>query len=249
MNIKNEKETNLHFRRFEWKYIIDKAKMDQIIGDLSSHMQLDPYAPELNDSPNLSYYVVRSVYMENSALSTYHEKKSGIDYRRKLRIRSYKEHVNENEKVFLEIKRKKGDVILKDRMQISYNDCRNMHNHEDIRKLLPNKNNLVLQEYVWLYNRSCMKPYLNITYKRIPYVGKIRKKFRITFDYDILAELTNGHINFSNNSNKKNSQVVMEVKYNGTLPIWFYHLIKKHNLSRSSFSKYCYGIEQVHNLK
>ena len=40
--------------------------------------------------------------------------------------------------------------------------------------------------------------------------------------------------------------VILEVKYSQALPYWFGEIVRKHNLSRGSFSKYAQGIDAVH---
>ena len=238
----------LHFRRFEWKYIIDRKMMHRIISELSTYMELDDHiSTEARDrGPQNAFYMVRSVYMDNSGLGSYHEKMAGCDFRKKMRVRTYEGDVSDDTKVFVEIKRKKGDTIIKDRVVMPYGSCQNIFD-QGVYNLdqFPVGDRDFLKEFLWTYKRNCMRPLLNVSYKRCPFVDKVRKRFRVTFDYDIDSVLVNGEINFQGETNKKSGDIIMEVKYDGMLPSWFYNILKKYSLSRSSFSKYCFGVQKV----
>jgi len=78
-------------------------------------MTLDPHL-ERNGKKN---YLVRSLYLDTDNLKFYREKQSWISHRRKFRVRAYNQDYS---KVFLEIKQKKHDFVLKDRACIHYDE-------------------------------------------------------------------------------------------------------------------------------
>jgi len=196
--------------------------------------------------------MVKSIYFDNSGLSAYQEKMAGCGFRKKMRVRSYEQSVLVDTPIFLEIKRKKGEIIIKDRMMMKPEECQNFLSGEStplwVDSLLEAEKDF-LSECRWLYDFNCMRPVVYISYKRCAFVDKIRNNFRVTFDYDINSTLVNGDMNFGILEDQDDKgPIVMEVKYNETMPKWFYDIIKKHNLWRSAFSKYCFGIQENFNL-
>ena len=39
------------------------------------------------------------------------------------------------------------------------------------------------------------------------------------------------------------NSVILEVKFNGTLPKWFHHIINAYQLQKSESCKYCFGTD------
>jgi len=74
-------DTALHFRRFEFKYLLNKAEESRIKRYLARYMVPDPQAHKTG-----SYEVV-SLYFDSPAFYYYHEKTDGIKKRKKIRER------------------------------------------------------------------------------------------------------------------------------------------------------------------
>lgn len=231
----------LHFERFEFKYHLNEIAAKKIIDDLlNNNLKWDPYVGEKHD------YTVRSLYYESPDFKCYREKLSGIQNRFKIRIRTYSDIVKPGDSVFLEIKRKSDAVILKDRIVLPYDifqayfhdrkysnviDCLGGHDKDVFKEILAKE---------LLY---CMKPLVCVTYKRKPLVGKFQEKLRVTFDSRIEAGRLDDATKHGMAYPIAPNLIIMEVKYNNTLPHWFLKIIQKHNLDRRPFSKYCEGLE------
>ena len=95
--------------RTEKKYGISKVTAGEIAARLSYVMTPDPHCR------NLRPYVVQSVYFDSPYNQDYNDKCSGIESRKKIRLRSYGDHT-----VFkLEIKQKRGAKQRKQSLLVS----------------------------------------------------------------------------------------------------------------------------------
>jgi len=231
------KKINLHFRRFEFKYFLNKDIADHIIPELLNYMNWDSYAEKKE------YYECNSLYMDNYNLKCYHEKIDGLLNRKKLRIRSYKKKYAAEDNLFFELKRKSGEIVLKDRVVIP-----GKYLSEFIKNpfsLLQNKNfdKNFFNEFIYEYTNYVMQPKLLVSYKRKPFFAKNNNSFRVTFDYDLKFANAN-ESNYDVEYKKLNEDfVVMEVKFNGNCPQWFHNIINDYYLERTDSCKYCFGID------
>ena len=112
--------TQLRFQRRELKYYLPEQLCPEVIRLIRPYMTLDEHLKG-NEAKS---YLVRSLYLDTDDLKFYHEKLAGSHTRRKFRIRGYNDNRSE---VFLEIKRKYNDIIVKERALI---------HHEEIAKIL-----------------------------------------------------------------------------------------------------------------
>jgi len=89
-------------------------------------------------------------------------------------------------------------------------------------------------------NRNSLQPAVMIAYDRIAFIGKENPDLRVTFDnnircrdYDLdLRDKTGGRQLLNS------GQILMEVKLNGSMPLWMGHILEKLSDCRTSFSKY-----------
>lgn len=231
---------HLHFRRFEFKYHLPAAIADQIIPKLKEHMIWDPNA---NDDAG---YIVNSLYLDSPDFQAYHDKIDGLMKRKKLRVRTYNQHPHQASAIFLEIKRKNGPIILKDRIVI---------NQEQYQQFTANpfsltqvdKSNLT-EEFLYEYSSKQMQPTAYISYCRKPFFAKYNPDFRVTLDYNITSTKTKSWNPIPKLPQNKPDIAILEVKFNGALPHWFHAIIEEYRLVKDIYSKYCTGIEQTYGL-
>ena len=245
VSIRAMKKTNLHFRRFEFKYQMPRAIADRIIPQMMSYMDWDPYIGEDE------FYEVNTLYMDSPALRCYHEKLEGLMDRKKVRIRSYSKSVRDDSKIFFELKRRSGEVILKDRVIVKGEDFKTFFDKpfglwgEDKYK------SEFMNEFLWEYTIDSMRPTVLVSYKRKPFFSKFDRDFRVTFDYDLSfakpvdAVVQEYDVEYDN---VYPDLVIMEVKFNGAMPRWFHDIIEMYRLRKDTFSKYCRGVEAVYGL-
>jgi len=231
----------LRFRRFEFKYSLSKIMASKILGDLLNYMEWDPYA--LNQ-PDKSYQV-SSLYFDSAGFGCYHEKLAGIKKRKKLRLRTYATVFEPTTKIFLEIKGKDDMAILKDRMVIDYQTVSDwLANGQSnfLTNQLSVQGEKFFKEFLWLKNYNCLLPKIMVIYKRQPLISRLDHKFRITFDSQIQAHPANRFYFSEQKTEILSDDLIMELKYNNTIPNWFHWIIQKYQLNRRPYSKYCQSI-------
>lgn len=233
---------NLSFRRFEFKYHIPRAICDRIIPQLMNYMVWDEYVK------GAEYYEVHSIYMDTHDFKCYHEKVDGIMNRKKPRLRSYVKEVGDDTNLFLELKRKSGEVILKDRVVLKRTDLAEFVDNPFFLLRAKDSNESFINEFLYEYTKNNMRPRVKVSYKRTPFFSRFDRAFRLTFDYDIEACGVD-NLDFSRPGSKiYDDLVVMEVKFNGAMPRWFHDIIEEYSLSKHTFSKYCSAIDEAYGL-
>jgi len=243
------KKINLHFQRFEFKYLLPKATADILIPKLLKHMDWDPYVKNIPEKE----YQVSSLYYDSHGLGCYYEKLAGVRDRKKLRLRVYDWPVKSDTKVYVEIKRKHDAIVLKDRAVVPAKDCYDAvirGNYNLLKKERQADELNFINEFLWTKDYNSMTPKIMVIYKRRPLISKMDKKFRVTFDFDLHTYPADWLEPKEDAIPVCPDYVVMEVKYNNLLPFWFYDIIKDYQLDRIAFSKYCMSIEacQENNL-
>ncbi len=232
-----KKKLNLHFRRFEFKYFLDKNIADRLIPTLMNYMEWDPYVGDKE------YYECHSLYFDNDRLKAYHEKIDGFLNRKKVRIRTYNRDYKQTDPLFFEIKRKSGEIILKDRVVLPANylekfieDPFSVQNHKDADPDFAN-------ELVFEMINYQMSPKLLVSYKRKPFFAKNDSTFRVTFDYDLEFAKANGGNYNEEFTPLREDFVIMEVKFTGILPKWFHEIIENFQLVKTDSCKYVFGTD------
>ncbi len=238
----SEEAIKLQFRRFEFKYILQKDLADCLIPQLLKYMALDEYA---NDE---EYYEVHSLYFDTPRLKNYYEKIHGVLNRKKPRIRLYHKELEKNTNVFFEIKRRSGEIILKDRAITSVEDLQNFPNNPCFLLQDDQRDQAFFNEFIFDHYHLGMMPMVLVSYKRKPFFSKFTRNFRVTFDYDMHAAKPKGIDFMADYISFSPEKVIMEVKFNGKMPLWFSEIIEMYGLEKVSFSKYCGAIQCCYNL-
>lgn len=236
-----------HFQRFEFKYLLTPWQADNILEDcLDHHLEWDPFVAEREGKG----YPVTSLYLDTLNLKCYHEKIAGLKDRFKIRVRIYDEEIKPGSDIFLEIKKKNDALVVKDRLLLDYAEYENTFKNGRSFSRMPQGEGekKTAEEIIGKIRRFGLATVAAVRYRRRPLIGKFVDRLRITFDSELEAARAQGlkDLNFFPVSR---DMVVMEVKYNNTLPFWFHRVIQAHNLERQPFSKYGHGIERLSYLK
>lgn len=105
LHLKQEKQTVIA-KRFELKYVLKMHKVALAESYLMTQGRLG------------KSYDVSSIYFDDYKLSAFHAKVDGLYERQKIRIRSYSKEF-QNSPLFLEQKKRRGEFISKNRIEIS----------------------------------------------------------------------------------------------------------------------------------
>lgn len=252
MNI--DKGIKLHFQRFEFKYLVDTATKDEIKKYIQPYVIPDPY---VENTKNKSYEVV-SLYFDSPLFYYYHEKMDGVENRKKIRLRTYRNDGKLSDNCFFEIKRKHDAVVLKDRFRFStqqYINLAKCDNPFPVVLLDGDKTGeKIINEFEVEKYKHSISPRLLVIYEREPFLGKYNKNFRVTFDSNIKAVESDNLLyegsDFKDISWNQDLRglTVMEIKFTGVLPSYIKDVVQKFDLERTAFSKYCFGIEACNSL-
>ncbi len=227
------------FSRFEFKYVIKKKISESIKHEVKHFMKQDNFT-EIND-----FYLVRSLYFDNSFFSHFHEKIDGIKNRHKFRIRTYAKSEENNVPIYLEVKGRNNLRTFKNRTKVNSSDHSLFYKKKNLLDLKKKyfKNELV-HNFIYDVYRKNISPKVLIDYKRLPLVSKNGLYFRLTFDSELRACVAENIF-----ENKRNWKLcipgydILEVKFDFTIPPWFHRIIQNYQLKRLSVSKFVLGLE------
>jgi len=204
--------------------------------------------PDKWTPPDRKDYTVHSVYFDTCDLDFYYEKLAGIKLRKKVRIRGY-EHGNQRRDLFLEIKRKYGNLVYKDRALVKMGHLEPLLDSGRPGDVLPNARARDLEVIgMFLHNLKAraLRPVVLITYEREALIGETDPSVRVTFDRNVrcrfLPEVEDIYSE-GDWDGASASETIMEIKFNGAMPYWLRHMTWAFGISPLAISKYCRSID------
>lgn len=231
---------------FEYKYLIPVSMYPKIKKAMLPFLTLDNNAIQ-NKS---KHYTVRSLYYDTPQLQYYFEKIEGVKVRKKIRIRVYDDYFDEKI-AYLEIKRKNENYISKDRSSLLF---RNLDNFFETRKV----EQLIIctesdgravdnaKKFLFYLNHENLHPTSLITYEREPFVSRFDGNLRITFDKNLRFLTNTNYYRIFEESNLQSvlkNKIIIEIKFNRSVPTWLKNIISRYDLKRTSLSKYSICLE------
>ena len=216
---------------------------DEIFNQSLHFMNIDSNALK-NDN---NKYLVRSLYYDNDDYTNFFEKVDGIKIRKKFRLRSYDKEFKSKNPIFLEMKGRVHDRIIKKRVLIDKNDIKYFETLKDLEMLYKKyNNNSLVREFIYDVKKKNIKPKIMIDYNRRPLINKFGLYFRLTFDSDLVTSKTNSLFEDKSRPNLslqyKPGNSILEVKFERSIPAWFHRIIQSYNLNRRSISKFVLGV-------
>lgn len=245
MNLKPypEKQTTFHFQRFEFKYQFPLNRIEGIIPELLKYMDPDAFVQSMPER----VYRVSSFYFDSGGYDCYYQKLAGLKNRKKFRVRYYANNLTDETPVFLEIKRKYDAVVVKDRVMVSYHECKNfLYESGSIPAHFTQSEKRAYKEFIWTIRYNGMTAKNLVVYKRKPFISKVDAQFRVTIDYEIMAYPVFDLLASREGVLVNNGMAILEVKFNNILPAWFHGIIQRYELEQKPFSKYCHALEAIH---
>lgn len=179
-------------------------------------------------------YIVRSLYFDTLYNNDYFDKEDGLEYRRKIRLRTYNPKA---QFLKLELKQKEGEYQHKYSLTIPKNIAQRLiDGHYEVLKEL---NNNFADRLYTIMQTNLYRPKCIVEYKRLAYIVK-ENNTRITIDSDLKSSESNMDIfNPSLSLNTVTGKTILEVKYNNFLLSYVKDIIDSTNKSQTSSSKYC----------
>lgn len=222
------------FKRFEKKFILNESQYKSLLKIICEYMNPDKYCKNGNN------YSIYSIYYDTYDNQVIRHSINKPYYKEKLRLRSYKSSINENDKVFLELKKKINGIVNKRRATLTLEEAEMFLNHRKRPDSMDYLNRQVLDEIEYYLANNSVYPKVFISYSRKAFFGKNDNDFRITFDSDILSRrddlsLKNGCYG---EEILPNGYYLMEVKILGAIPLWLTKALSELKIYNTHFSKY-----------
>lgn len=230
--------------RYEFKYLIDESLAPEIRATALSVGTRDPYA-----GPD-GTYEIRSLYVDTAQHHLYRANDRQAHDRFKARVRCYP---GKQAPVFLEIKRRTGDVIRKSRAAIKA-DWRRLVDGDRSVPVAP-QYRAAADNFVEKVLRYHLEPKQMVQYEREAFASTIDAYARLTIDRRIIGQAMDKWTVDVNerlwrpidvglvSDGRRESVSVLELKFERRPPRWMAALVRRLGLERKSFSKYGYTVE------
>ena len=222
------------FRRFEKKFIITKEQYDELTQILSNYMNLDKY---WRDGKN---YYIYNIYYDTLNNDVIRHSISKPYYKEKLRLRSYNIPTSLDDKVFLELKKKINGIVNKRRVVMTLGQVYDFLQNNKKPDFDDYENRQVIKEIEYYLSKNNVHPNVYIGYSRKALFGKDDKGFRVTFDSQITARRDDLYLSsgcFGEDILGEN-KYLMEVKFLGSIPVWFTKILSDLKIYNTHYSKY-----------
>jgi len=217
------------------KYIINPVQYHLLKNRLKPFMHSDPNAGENGE------YFIRSIYFDTPDYNAYSEKMSGVDSRKKYRIRFYN---GDASKCTLECKEKKGTRVNKTAERLSGEQTSFLLSPE---RMYSGKVPDRLGDMALKICKLGFVPAVTVDYVREAYVLPV-SNLRITFDKSIAAGGVRDCLTYPQRmTDIMGSDMVLEVKYDDFIPEHISRIVSSVNPVQTAASKYVMCLEYKFN--
>ncbi len=218
------KETYI-FQRIEKKYILTEEQKSQLFSAISSKICGDEFGKS----------TICSAYFDTPDYRLIRNSIDAKAYKEKLRLRSYGS-ADPDGYVFLELKKKYKSVVYKRRISLKYSDAMDY-----IYKGIKPQDSQIMREIDYSMRfYGYPQPRSVISYEREAFFVNDLPALRITFDTNV--RYRNENLELTHPTDGKlilpRDITIMEIKTDGSMPIWLSRELDRCDILPSSFSKY-----------
>jgi hypothetical protein len=211
--------------RHEAKYLVSEPLAEAVRRHAAPWVQPDPHARRSPDSS----YRIESLYLDTVDYRLYGDTLDGAANRFKLRIRSYGDLAVR----FLEVKHKHGSLVRKERQRV----------YGRLDEILDRlASGIELHTFGRHVVHLGARPVVHVGYWRQAMVGSFHDSTRLTFDRrlewadpELVAAGPAWHPIPEN-------RVVLELKFDGSMPFWMQDVVRRFGLRRTACSKYALAV-------
>ncbi len=213
------------FKRIEKKYLLSESQYEALFRRIGTHLRPDEYGRS----------TVLSLYLDTPNHRIIRNSIEAVDYKEKLRLRSYGT-ASTDSTVFLELKKKYGGVVYKRRVAMSLAEAERY-----LRDGTRPFESQIMSEIDWamrLYGRP--GPAMMIACEREAWFDEEHPDLRLTFDRNIRCRENDLHLNRGSAGIGllPNRTVLLEIKTAGAMPLWLADTLDAEGILPGSFSKY-----------
>jgi len=247
--IKDAADFSTELDRFEAKYIIPRNLVEPIKDFIRPYCRLDKYCAAAGGT-----YYINTIQYDSPSLSLHYAKERELAHRFKLRVRTYGVPPGEAP-VFLEIKRRYFDRIIKSRACIPFDEWKPavLRRHVNELDLKSVKEREAFREFVRLHDEIGAEPRVLVRYRREAYTGIFDHYARVTFDSQLSYQPVRNAFDWGRNGRfismdsgmvrrRKDSPLVLEIKCTEQVPAWMIELVQQFDLIRCGNCKYSTAI-------
>ena len=213
------------FKRIEKKYLLSEAHQEALFQRIGAHLRPDEYGRS----------TVLSLYLDTPDHRIIRNSIEAVDYKEKLRLRSYGT-ARADSTVFLELKKKYGGVVYKRRAAMTLKDAERY-----LRMGIKPFESQIMSEIDWamrLYGRP--KAAMLIACEREAWFDEAHPDLRLTFDRNIRCR--ENELRLDRGSAGicllPRDTVLLEIKTAGAMPLWLADALDAEGILPGSFSKY-----------
>lgn len=233
--------------RYEMKYLVDELRACGVRDFIRQYLQRDRHCRSDAGWTYPSY----SLYLDGPGLMLYRATCQGLKNRYKLRIRYYDQ--NPNSPGFFEIKRRVGQVIIKERAAVRKSSIERL-----LAGFCPQRSDLidpddldeysVLRRFCELRTAIAAQPKIIVHYHREAWVCRTDAKLRVSFDRKLATARYDGTLHPSRWIEAPTDGVILELKFNDRFPLWMEELTRNWDLHRVSMPKYVHCTDRLMGL-
>jgi hypothetical protein len=247
--IKEGADFSTELDRFEAKYIIPRTLIDPIKQFIKPYCTLDKHCAAAGGR-----YSIVTIQYDSPSLSLHYAKEWELAHRFKLRVRTYGNPPGDAP-VFLEIKRRYFDRIIKSRACIPFSEWKPgiLRRSERDLSLKSVKEREAFRDFVRLHDEIGADPQVYVRYTREAYVGMYDHYARVTFDRELSYQPVRDEYDWGTNGRfismdsgmvrwRKDSPLVLEIKCTEQVPTWMIELVQHFELIRVGNCKYSTAI-------
>ena len=218
-------DTACIFKRIEKKYLLSEAQQEALFQRIGAHLRPDEYGRS----------TVLSLYLDTPDHRIIRNSIEAVDYKEKLRLRSYGT-ARAGSTVFLELKKKYGGVVYKRRAAMTLTEAERY-----LRTGIKPFESQIMSEIDWamrLYGRP--KAAMLIACEREAWFDEEHPDLRLTFDRDIRCRESELRLDRGSAGMRllPRDTVLLEIKTAGAMPLWLADALDAERILPGSFSKY-----------
>jgi len=219
--------------RYEYKYALPIAARDRIVQIAEPFVRPDPHAFELERGGR--GYHVHTLYLDTPRFRDYFHRMDERKIRHRLRIRTYG-RAGTQQPVFLEMKRKLENWVVKHRVRVSDADSWCSMDHPRPWEPLcdsfePGRGHYTAEHFAREARRHGYRPVTVVHYVREVFVSRRKDlpRLRLTLDFTVSACVAHGaHDLYAPPTVEllPADWMVLELKYDGDRPQWMRHICR-----------------------
>ncbi|MFI3231462.1 MAG: polyphosphate polymerase domain-containing protein [bacterium] len=212
--------------------MITKEQYNKLLEVMKEHMQLDDYG----------WYNISNIYFDTPSFLLIRNSLDKPNYKEKLRVRSYGA-VTDDQKVFIEIKKKYDGVVYKRRITTTKKQA---FDYLVKGKELAKPSQISKELDYLLEHYENLEPAVFLAYEREGYFGNVDPELRVTFDHNIRMRNYDISLSKENYGDRilDENLVLLEVKTPTGLPFWLVNFFSENKIYKASFSKYGTGYKK-----